>query len=209
MKHYWNTEIDESFEPKLISFDYKNIEYTLYSSSGVFSPNKADEGSLILCNVLLEYINSYIDNLSDKNSFKSLDIGAGYGLISIILANLIDDYIGDMIDISQRAIELSKRNIKKYSFENKLNIFESDKFNNVSQKYDIIFTNPPIRTGKENVHSILENSKSFLKDKGIFFAVIRKSHGAKSAIKKLEEVYGNCTILDRSKGYYIISSIKN
>ncbi len=210
MEHYWNTEIDENFNAELFDFRFKEEEYKMYSSNAVFSSFKADEGSLILTAVLIEYINDYLTNLSsdELEFFNALDIGCGNGIISLLLASCIVAYQGDMIDISQRAIALAKMNINQFSCEEKLNVFASDKFAEIDKKYDIIYTNPPIRTGKKNVYAIFENSKEYLKDEGLFFAVIRKSHGAKSAIKKLHDVYGNCEIVKKSKGFYVIISKK-
>ncbi len=201
MEHYWNTKLDDSFKVDLFSFELLNTKYNLYSSNGVFSAFKADTGSLVLSEVLLEKI-------SDDSVCDGLDIGCGNALISIILAEKIDGYKGDMCDISPRAIELSKMNIKMYNFQDRLSVFESNKFENVKSRYDYIFTNPPIRTGKENIFSIYDDSPSFLNDGGSFFVVIRKNHGAKSHQKKLQEVYGNCDIVKKSKGYYILSSRK-
>ncbi len=211
MKHYWNTKIDKDFNPQAFSFSFDEKEYSLYSSNAVFSAYKADLGSLILTRVLIQEISEYVNKLSSDidYNFKALDLGCGYGLISILLADKIEKYKGDMIDVSERALALSKLNIDKMNFNDKLNVFESDKFKNVSEEYDFIYTNPPIRTGKQNIYQIFEEAFDYLKKDGLFLAVIRKNHGAKSAVNKLKEVYGNCEVVKKSKGYYIIQSIKN
>ncbi len=211
MKHYWNTDIDDDFKAALFDFKYRDKNYHLYSSDAVFSSFKADLGSLILTSVLIEEVEKYIEHLgSDElKFFNALDVGCGNGLISILLSDHIPTYKGDMIDVSLRALNLSEKNIKHYQFSDRLFVFESDKYDKVDKTYDVIFTNPPIRTGKENVHQILAGSKEYLKEGGLFFAVIRKSHGAKSALNKLKEIYSNCEIIKKSKGYYILCSKKN
>lgn len=206
MDHYWNSDIGESFHPELFSFVYENRSFTMYSSSSVFSSFKADEGSLILASCLREGIASYLVERSseEKAQFRALDVGCGYGLLSILLAESIPAYRGDMIDVSQRAIKLAQMNIQKFQKEECLHVFESDKYQNVQERYDVVYTNPPIRTGKANVHAILEGAGEVLKPNGEFYAVIRKSHGAPSAAKKMQEIYGSCEILKRSKGYYVL-----
>ncbi len=208
MKHYWNGEIDEGFEPKTYTFTFEEKEYSLYSSDGVFSAFKADEGSMILSKVLLEKLSEYLGSMDNTDDFKALDMACGNAIISIILADMIDEYKGDMSDLSDRAIRLSEMNIERFDFAKRLKVFKSDKFDNVMSNYDCIFTNPPIRTGKENVYSIFEESINYLKENGFLFVVIRKSHGAKSAQKNLGEIYGNCEIVKKSKGYYILMSRK-
>ena len=47
----------------------------------------------------------------------------------------------------------------------------------------------------------------YLNNNGELWVVIRKNQGADSAKKKMSEVYGNCEIMDRSKGFYILKSV--
>ena len=72
----------------------------------------------------------------------------------------------------------------------------------------VIVTNPPIRAGKKVVFDILEEAYHHLNDGGELYVVIQKKQGAPSALKKMEEVFENCEILKRDKGYYILKSIK-
>ena len=105
-----------------------------------------------------------------------------------------------MVDINKRAIHLCEMNIKL----NKINakIIESNIYENVNDKYDIIVTNPPIRAGKKVVLEILERAKEFLNKNGELWFVIRKDQGAKSMAKEIENTY-NLEILKKSKGFYI------
>ena len=45
-------------------------------------------------------------------------------------------------------------------------------------------------------------------DSGTFFVVIKKKQGAPSAKKKMEDVFGNCEIIKRDKGYFVLKSVK-
>ena len=76
-----------------------------------------------------------------------------------------------------------------------------------NMKFDVIISNPPIRAGKKVVFEILKKAKEHLNENGELWVVIRKSHGADSAKKKLEEVYGNCEIVKRDKGFYVLKSV--
>lgn len=77
----------------------------------------------------------------------------------------------------------------------------------VSEKYDAIISNPPIRAGKEVVHEILTGAFDYLNDGGHLTIVIQKQ-GAPSAQRKMEEVFGNCQLVARDKGYFILRSYK-
>ena len=56
---------------------------------------------------------------------------------------------------------------------------------------------------------MFDDSFNSLCNGGFLAIVIRKSHGAPSAQKKLLELFGNCEIKEKNKGYYILQSIKN
>ena len=52
------------------------------------------------------------------------------------------------------------------------------------------------------------DSEEFLNENGELWAVIRKNQGADSAKKKMMEVYGNCEIVKRDRGFYILKSCR-
>ena len=77
-----------------------------------------------------------------------------------------------------------------------------------NKKYDYIITNPPIRAGKEVVRKFLFGGYDYLNDNGMLYFVMRKDHGVKSMIKELESKY-NVTIVNKDKGFYIVSLTKH
>ena len=85
----------------------------------------------------------------------------------------------------------------------------SDGFSNVKEKFDVIVTNPPIRAGKKVIYPIYENSINFLNPGGSIYMVVQKKQGAPSTVEKLKSIYGNCEIVNKEKGYWIIKSTKS
>jgi len=79
----------------------------------------------------------------------------------------------------------------------------------MDKKYGLIITNPPIRAGKKVVDQILTEAKDHLVKNGVLLVVIQKKQGAPSAKKLMTKIYGNCEILARDKGYYILMSTNN
>ena len=136
---------------------------------------------------------------TDKNV---LDLGCGYGVVGIYLAKKFGLTV-DMIDINKRAIDLSKTNSDLNNV--KTHVFESDGFKNVTDKYDLIVTNPPIRVGKKIYYQFFEDSVNFLKEEGRLLLVINKKHGALSAIKFLKTIYLAVEIVGKDKGFNVIS----
>lgn len=89
--------------------------------------------------VLVEYILSFYR----KECFKTvLDIGTGSGVIALSLARERDWSI-TAIDISLDALAIAKKNALKIGLEKKVKFYQSDLFQNVDGKFDIIASNPP------------------------------------------------------------------
>ncbi len=168
--------------------------FTFLTDSGVFSKKMVDYGSQVLLNTL------------DFEKGKTLlDLGCGYGPLGISLAK-VQGVKPTMVDVNNRAIDLAKQNAQKNGVE--ADIFQSDIYEKVNGIFDYIISNPPIRAGKQVVHTIISESINYLKVGGNLTIVIQKKQGAPSAKAKMEEVFGNVEILKRDKGYYILRSEK-
>lgn len=77
----------------------------------------------------------------EKSGTRILDIGTGSGAIVIALAkNLETEYI-DAVDISKIVLKIAQQNADLNNVE--INFFQSDIFENVTNKYDLIISNPP------------------------------------------------------------------
>ncbi len=169
-----------------------NTPFVFKTDNGVFSKNKLDYGTRFMLETIpIKDIHGDV-----------LDLGCGYGVVSIILSKLTDANM-DGVDVNKRALHLCELN-KNLNRAVNTNFFESDIYSNVTKKYDYIITNPPIRAGKEVVYKMLGEAKDHLKKDGVLFLVIRKEQGAKSCIKFLENFY-KVEVLDKSKGFFIIS----
>ena len=196
MEHYFTKNSNLKSNEKIIDVIFKNQKYKFYTDNGVFSKDGLDIGT----EVLLKAIN--FENIKGD----VLDFGCGYGPIGIILSKNTSANI-DMLDINDRAILLTKKNIELNNAKN-INVFESDGYENVKKKYDYIITNPPIRVGKEILYKILKEAKEHLKPDGELFFVINKHQGAKSTAKDMASV-SNIEVVDKSKNFFIIRAKNN
>lgn len=181
-----------------VNYHLNGINLNLTTDAGVFSKNRVDYGSGVLIEQMLN------QELPGGNI---LDVGCGYGPIGLFAAKKWPDRQVDMVDVNERAMDLARRNAAANGAGN-VNIFASDRYQAVSGQYAMIVTNPPIRAGKAIWSSILSEAKDHLTDGGILLVVIQKKQGAPSAKKLMAASLGNCEILTRDKGYYILKSVK-
>ena len=192
MTHYFTDNRNLTENRKDHSFRFSGYLYTFTTDNGVFSKTGVDYGSQVLLKNAIE--------LDLKGSV--LDMGCGYGVISIILKHTFPDCFVTGVDINPRAVELTSLNAEKNGTE--ISAYVSDGYASVEGKFDTIVTNPPIRTGKKVIYKMFEDAKDHLRAGGNFIAVVRKQQGAESAVKKLKDVFGNCNVIDRDKGYWIL-----
>lgn len=166
---------------------------TFLTDAGVFSKKMIDYGSQVLLSALTDL----------PAGTKLLDVGCGYGPLGLALAKA-QGVVPTMVDVNSRAIELARKNAEKNGVA--ATILQSDIYEQVEGQFDYIISNPPIRAGKQVVHAIIEESLQYLVAGGNLTIVIQKKQGAPSAKAKMLEVFGNCEVLKKDKGYYILRS---
>lgn len=190
MSHYFMNDDSVMSEEKVTKAVIQGQLFTFWTDYNVFSKNGLDFGT----RTLLESID--IKSLKGK----ILDFGCGYGPIGIFLAK--NNLIVDMVDVNLRALNLAKKNASVNGVT--VSIFESDIYSSVTEKYDYIITNPPIRVGKKILYEILIGAKEHLKEDGTLLFVINKDQGAKSVARDMEEFY-QVEIVEKNKGFYVIA----
>jgi 16S rRNA (guanine1207-N2)-methyltransferase len=196
MSHYYKNDPQLKHTTINIRLDYHNQAFNFQSDDGVFSKDEVDTGSMALLN--------YLSSLPLSGNL--LDVGCGYGLLGVVLGKLFPQLQVTMVDVNERALVLSQLNLANHHLVGA--VYYSDAYTSVTGCYDYIISNPPIRAGKSVVHRILVDAKGYLAANGKLIIVMRKSHGAPSAIALLKSHYQTVTIVDRFKGFYIIEAKK-
>ena len=198
MQHYF---IDKE-HAEADFFDFKDnvlgMDLCFRSCDSIFSKNKIDDGTRSLLNAIAK--NCVLNG-------HGLDLGCGLGVIAIALIKKFGVTF-DMIDINKTAVKLSKENLIKNNVQKSANVFFSDGFSEVKDVYDFIVTNPPIKTGKKLLFELMQGANDHLKQTGQLILVIRKDHGMESLKKHITSMFGNCEIIERNKGFYILKAVK-
>jgi len=188
LSHYFVDDPNLPDDFRIFSYYFAGHKFEFTSNSGVFSPGHVDPASGLLIRTVPPRTGSL------------LDLGCGYGAIGIALCKAYGLSL-TLADINPRALYCAEINCRNNGV--KANILTSDCFSQVSGKYDTITLNPPIHAGKTVVYRMFEGAAAHLNDGGAFYVVMLEKHGARSAAKKLAELFGGCEILHKKKGEHI------
>ena len=197
MSQYFEYDPSLKEEDLKFSYTFKGNVLNFISNSGVFSKTRVDFGTNVLLN-----------SLGDLNTCNSiLDLGCGIGIIGLCLKKYYNNINIDMVDINEKCIALSKKNMELNKVNT--NIYLSDMYANINAKYDCIISNPPIRAGKAKVFEVVDGALTHLNQNGKLIVVIQKKQGAESMKKHMEEVFKNVNVITKEKGYFVLESLYN
>ena len=195
MEHYYSSQQKSPLKIKKINQKLRNQEFDFCTSSGIFSKEKIDKGTLILA-----------ENMIINKNAKVLDIGCGIGILGIAAAKLFNaDAV--MSDINKRAVMLAKMNCKLNNV--KCGIFQGNLYEKINgNDFDVILSNPPQTAGKSICFQLIGQSKNHLKNGGNLQLVARHNKGGKTLSKKMQEVFGNVKVIAKEAGYWVYLSVK-
>ncbi|MDO5048948.1 MAG: methyltransferase [Actinomycetaceae bacterium] len=196
-KHYFSDgpQAEES-ELRPVNVDVRGISLDMVTSDAVFSAHRLDLGTKTLLKEVPE----------PPQTGTFLDLGCGWGPIACVLAATSPRADVWAVDVNRRALDLTRRNADR----NRLTIFakEADKAYEEAQekgvRFDLIWSNPPVRVGKQAMQEMLTKWLNLLSDEGEAWLVVAKNLGADSLIKWLGEQGWDAAKYHSKKGYRII-----
>ena len=135
-----------------------------------------------------------------------MDLGCGYGVIGIVFAKLYPRLRVYMVDVNPRAVELTKLNAKHNNVANRVVVLQGNLYEPVTGlRFNAILSNPPLAAGMETVEAIVRQAPEHLVEGGSLQLVLRK--GVERVRRAMEEVFGNCEVVVKKKGYTVLKSI--
>lgn len=195
MSHYFDYDPTLTKNPKTLSFNVKNKEIMVVSDKGTFSKYRVDLGTRIFIDTLI--------TLPIKGDV--LDLGSGNGIIGISVKKVFENDVNvSFSDINPYCIELTKEGLKLNNMEG--DTYISDGLKGIDKKFDFIFLNSPISAGKSVCYRLYQEAKDKIKENGLLVIVIRKDKGALSHMDYLKTLFDEVEIINKEKGYYIISN---
>jgi 16S rRNA G1207 methylase RsmC len=192
--HYFSAEPATPEERRTITVRLEGRELQLTTAKGVYSPERLDPGTAILL----------ADAPDPSPTGNLLDVGCGWGPISITLALRSPGAHVWGIDVNRRSLDLARHNAAVAGVDN-VTFCEPDEVPE-DVRFDTIWSNPPIHVGKAALHDILATWLPRLADAGVAHLVVQKHLGSDSLQKWInDQDWGlSCTRLSSSKAFRIL-----
>jgi 16S rRNA G1207 methylase RsmC len=192
--HYFSAEPATPEERRTITVRLEGRELHLTTAKGVYSPERLDPGTAILL----------ADAPDPSPTGNLLDIGCGWGPISITLALRSPGAQVWGVDVNRRSLDLARHNAAAVGVDN-ATFCEPDEVP-ADLRFDTIWSNPPIHVGKAALHDILAMWLPRLTEAGTAHLVVQKHLGSDSLQKWINaQGWGlSCTRLSSSKAFRIL-----
>ena len=174
-EHYFSKEPLTPLKPKTIQIPVAGISQQVTTASGTFSPQQLDFGT----EVLIEQM----DELAQTGNL--LDLGCGWGPIALNLGKLRPTSTVWAVDINNRSLELTAKNAADLGISN-IEVALPERVPE-DLKFSGIWSNPPIRIGKKELHTLLLHWLPRLEKDAEAFLVVQKNLGSDSLQKWLTD----------------------
>jgi 16S rRNA (guanine1207-N2)-methyltransferase len=167
-QHYFSAHPEAAHRPGRIQVLLPDVHLELETDAGMFSPSRLDPGTRVLLDV----------TPAPPPSGDLLDLGAGYGPVALTLAARAPDATVWAVDVNERALELCARNAERAGLANVRCVTPDDPA--LPGTFAGIWSNPPIRIGKQALHELLSGWLSRLAPQAAAYAVVQRHLGADS-----------------------------
>ncbi|BBH17928.1 MFS transporter [Nocardioides baekrokdamisoli] len=189
-EQYFTADPSVPFERETFETVVWGNRLRLTSGSGVYAKGRLDLGT----GVLLEE--------EPPAAGRVLDLGCGYGVIGLAIAKASPETTVVGVDVNERAVRLATENSKALGLADRC-IFTTGA---VDGEFDEIWSNPPIRIGKEALHALLLQWLPRLKPGGRAVMVVGRNLGSDPLQRWLIEQGYPTERVGSSKGFRVLET---
>jgi 16S rRNA (guanine1207-N2)-methyltransferase len=194
--HYFSADPTVAFKRVPVRATVWGHDLWLTSGSGVFAQGRLDIGTAVL-----------FRETEPPSGGTVLDLGCGYGVIGCALATAAPEATVWAVDVNERAVLLARENAKALGLSGRLTAVTPDAVPD-DVTFDEIWSNPPIRIGKEALHALLLTWLPRLRPGGRAVMVVGKNLGADSLQRWLGEQGYPTTRLASAKGFRVLETVR-
>jgi 16S rRNA G1207 methylase RsmC len=192
-EHYFSADPSVRFRRVPVTASVWGHELTLTSGSGVFAQGRLDVGTAVL----------FRETEPPTEGCTYLDLGCGYGVIGLSLALARPQARVWGVDVNERAVLLADENARALGVRDRFTAATPDAVP-AEVRFDEIWSNPPIRIGKEALHALLLAWLPRLAPGGRAVLVVGKNLGADSLQRWLGEQGWPTARVGGSKGFRVL-----
>ncbi|WP_433170146.1 class I SAM-dependent methyltransferase [Actinoallomurus sp. CA-150999] len=167
-EHYFARQPQTDSRPGTVDLVLPDLHLRLATDRGMFSPDRVDLGT----RVLLETVPP------PPSRGDLLDLGCGYGPIALTLASRSPQAMVWGVDVNERALTVAERNAQAAGLDN-VRFCLADRID-PALRFAAIWSNPPIRIGKQALHALLQTWLARLAPGGRAHLVVQKNLGSDS-----------------------------
>jgi 16S rRNA G1207 methylase RsmC len=193
-EHYFSAEPGAPFRRTPVQARVWGRELALTSGSGVFAQGRLDVGTAVL-----------FRETEPPTARRYLDLGCGYGVIGLALATAVPGSVVRAVDVNERAVLLAAENAVGLGVADRFTASTPEQVP-ADEEYDEIWSNPPIRVGKEALHELLLTWLPRLAPGGRAVLVVGKNLGADSLQRWLAQQGYPTERLASAKGFRVLES---
>ncbi|WP_286217984.1 class I SAM-dependent methyltransferase [Paraoerskovia sediminicola] len=206
--HYFTASPASVDERRTLSVDLAGRTVDVEVASGVFSPGRLDLGTRVLLRSVPELPQSLTGTPAPAPTDRTapaaaaageetigsdpaaggqnfLDLGCGWGPVALTMALERPTATVWAVDVNERSLDLTRRNAASLGATGVRAVRPDDVPDDV--RFDAIWSNPPIRVGKEALHAMLELWLPRLAPDGVAHLVVQRNLGADSLARWMDE----------------------
>ena len=198
-EHYFSEDPQSSLTRTPLTLTLRDHTVTVQSASGTFSPDRLDAGTTVLL--------KYAPQPPSTGHF--LDLGCGWGPLALALALESPEATVWGVDVNERALDAARDNAESIGLPN-VTITTPDGVPD-DLLFDLIWSNPPIRIGKKELHALLSRWLPRLTPEGEAWLVVAKKLGSDSLqewINGGEPGTFEASRYETAKGYRVIRVVR-
>ena len=191
--HYFNEDPEVPSARKRIDVSLPDGSFSIETDTGVFSHGRVDSGTKVLL----------MEAPALPASGNVLDLGCGSGPIAMTMARRAPGCGVWAIDVNERARQLTRDNASALSLTNVTVAAPDEVPDNVI--FDVIWSNPPIKAGKKELHELLNRWLARLSPDGYAVLVVNKTLGSDSLAKWLTELGWTVKRISSRQGFRVLT----
>ena len=190
---YFNEDPEVPSARKRIDVSLPDGSFSIETDTGVFSHGRVDSGTKVLL----------MEAPALPASGNVLDLGCGAGPIAMTMARRSPESSVWAVDVNERARQLTRDNASALGLTN-VTVASPDEVPD-SVIFDVIWSNPPIKVGKQELHDLLNRWLARLSPDGYAVFVVNKNLGSDSLAKWLTELGWTVKRISSRQGFRVLT----